>query len=61
MQVRIHAYWRATLFGLKKTYSGGFAYKKAGVMLMSINDARTTEGTEMTALSTIRVVKAALT
>jgi DNA polymerase V len=35
---------RAALFGLKKIYRGGFAYKKAGVMLMGINDAQTMQG-----------------
>ncbi|SEO33987.1 DNA polymerase V [Nitrosospira multiformis] len=35
---------RAALFGLKKIYRCGFAYKKAGVMLMGINDAQTAQG-----------------
>jgi DNA polymerase V len=35
---------RAALFGLKKIYRSGFAYKKAGVMLMGINGAQTTQG-----------------
>lgn len=35
---------RAALFGLKKIYRGGFAYKKAGVMLMGINDEQIMQG-----------------
>jgi DNA polymerase V len=35
---------RAALFGLKRIYRRGYAYKKAGVMLMGINDARAAQG-----------------
>lgn len=35
---------RAALFGLKKIYKPGYVYKKAGVMLMGISDAQTTQG-----------------
>lgn len=35
---------RAALFGLKRIFRPGFAYKKAGVMLMGINDARAAQG-----------------
>lgn len=35
---------RAALFGLKKIFKPGYAYKKAGVMLMEISDAQTAQG-----------------
>lgn len=35
---------RAALFGLGQIYRRGYAYKKAGVMLMGINDARAAQG-----------------
>lgn len=35
---------RAALFGLKRIFRPGFAYKKSGVMLMGINNAQTTQG-----------------
>jgi DNA polymerase V len=35
---------RAALFGLKRIYKPGYAYKKAGVMLMEISDAQTAQG-----------------
>jgi DNA polymerase V len=35
---------RAALFGLKKIYRGGFAYKKANVMLMEIGEAQVAQG-----------------
>jgi DNA polymerase V len=35
---------RAALFGLKKIYRPGYAYKKAGVMLMDIAEAQTAQG-----------------
>ena len=35
---------RAALFGLKNIYKPGYAYKKAGVMLMGISDAQTAQG-----------------
>lgn len=35
---------RAALFGLKRIYRRGYAYKKAGVMLLGINDARAAQG-----------------
>jgi DNA polymerase V len=35
---------RAALFGLKQIYREGFAYGKAGVMLMEIGEARVTQG-----------------
>ena len=35
---------RAALFGLKKIYKSGYAYKKAGVMLMGISDSQIAQG-----------------
>lgn len=35
---------RAALFGFDKIYKPGYAYKKAGVMLMGISDAKTAQG-----------------
>jgi DNA polymerase V len=35
---------RGALFGLKKIYRAGYAYKKAGVMLMGIGQAQVTQG-----------------
>ena len=35
---------RAALYGLKKIYRSGFAYKKAGVILIGIGDARVSQG-----------------
>jgi DNA polymerase V len=35
---------RAALFGLEKIYKPGYAYKKAGVMLMEISDTQTAQG-----------------
>ena len=35
---------RAALFGLKKIYRPGYAYKKTGVMLMDIGEAQTAQG-----------------
>ena len=35
---------RAALFGLKKIYRPGYAYKKAGVMLMGIGEAQVAQG-----------------
>jgi len=40
---------RAALFGLKQVYRGGYAYKKAGVMLMAIGEARVAQGSLLTA------------
>jgi DNA polymerase V len=35
---------RAVLWGLKRLYKPGYAYKKAGVMLMELTDASTQQG-----------------
>ena len=35
---------RAALYGLRQVYRRGYAYKKSGVMLMGINNARTAQG-----------------
>jgi DNA polymerase V len=35
---------RAALFGLRKIYRPGYAYKKAGVMLMGIGEAQVKQG-----------------
>jgi DNA polymerase V len=35
---------RAALFGLKKIYKPGYAYKKAGVMLMGMGETQVAQG-----------------
>lgn len=35
---------RAALFGLKRIFRPGYAYKKAGVMLMGIDEAKVAQG-----------------
>jgi DNA polymerase V len=35
---------RAALWGLKRLYKPGYAYQKAGVMLLNLSDARTPQG-----------------
>jgi DNA polymerase V len=35
---------RAALLGLKKIYRQGYAYKKAGVMLMGLSEAQMAQG-----------------
>jgi hypothetical protein len=40
---------RAALYGLRQVYRRGYAYKKAGVMLMGIGEARVAQGSLLTA------------